>query len=280
MKDEQNAPDSKEVDEDNPVIQVFQVYQKALTDRHDRHERIVKLSRDITIESKRAIFLLHRISGDQNRETVLTETQEKLEEIQQTRWRLVAEELKGQDPYRFLRAYSPGLQEYIEAVSFYHYQKHGSLITQAEVEEPLYFDPDIGDKKPIDPEARFISASKAAEQFVPVNIHIPPLEYVLGLADLTGELMRMAINSVGAGDTDAAFKLCSFMREIHRAVVQLNTPPPNRELRQKTNVLYASIKKVETACYTVQVRGSEIPKHMLTQALLAMPTEAALNEDG
>jgi predicted translin family RNA/ssDNA-binding protein len=31
--------------------------------RHDQHERIFKLSRDITIESKRAIFLLHRIQG-------------------------------------------------------------------------------------------------------------------------------------------------------------------------------------------------------------------------
>ena len=31
--------------------------------RHDKHERIVKFSRDITIESKRAIFLLHRIQG-------------------------------------------------------------------------------------------------------------------------------------------------------------------------------------------------------------------------
>jgi predicted translin family RNA/ssDNA-binding protein len=29
-------------------------------ERHDRHERIVKISRDITIESKRIIFVLHR----------------------------------------------------------------------------------------------------------------------------------------------------------------------------------------------------------------------------
>ena len=30
--------------------------------RHDKMERIVKLSRDITIESKRIIFTLHRLA--------------------------------------------------------------------------------------------------------------------------------------------------------------------------------------------------------------------------
>ena len=50
------------VDEDSPVIQLFRGYQRQLDKRHDKHERLVKLSRDITIESKRAIFLLHRMS--------------------------------------------------------------------------------------------------------------------------------------------------------------------------------------------------------------------------
>lgn len=105
----------------------------------------------------------------------------------------------------------------------------------------------------------------------PVDVHVPPLEYVLGLADLTGELMRMAINSVGAGETDAAFELCTFMRHVHKAIMMCNGG--TRELWRKITVLQASIKKVETACYTVQVRGSEIPKHMLTEALLSVPTD-------
>ena len=32
-------------------------------------------------------------------------------------------------------------------------------------------------------------------------------------------------------------------------------------------MLRQSLQKVETACYTLQVRGSEIPKHMLAEAL-------------
>ena len=52
-----------DVDESSPVIQAFRKYQTELDTRHDKHERLVKLSRDVTIESKRIIFLLHRITG-------------------------------------------------------------------------------------------------------------------------------------------------------------------------------------------------------------------------
>lgn len=46
-------------DDDHPVIQSFRQYAKELDDKHDRYERILKQSRDVTIESKRVIFLLH-----------------------------------------------------------------------------------------------------------------------------------------------------------------------------------------------------------------------------
>ena len=51
------------VNENSPVIKAFRGYQTELDTKHDRHERIVKLSRDITIESKRVIFLLQRCAG-------------------------------------------------------------------------------------------------------------------------------------------------------------------------------------------------------------------------
>lgn len=60
--------DTKKIDaetenSDNPVIQSFRKYAMELDDKHDRYERIVKLSRDVTIESKRIIFLLHSIDN-------------------------------------------------------------------------------------------------------------------------------------------------------------------------------------------------------------------------
>lgn len=48
-------------DDSNPVVRSFRAYADELNDKHDRYERIVKHSRDITIESKRLIFLLHTV---------------------------------------------------------------------------------------------------------------------------------------------------------------------------------------------------------------------------
>lgn len=51
----------EEIETENPTIKLFQAYSLELDDKHDRHERLVKASRDITIESKRIIFFLHNI---------------------------------------------------------------------------------------------------------------------------------------------------------------------------------------------------------------------------
>lgn len=53
-----------QIDENNPTIKAFMQYNTELVEKQDRHERIVKLSRDITIESKRIIFLLHNSNLD------------------------------------------------------------------------------------------------------------------------------------------------------------------------------------------------------------------------
>lgn len=47
------------INENSPVIVMFKQYAAELDQKHDRYERIVKTGRDITIESKRIIFLLH-----------------------------------------------------------------------------------------------------------------------------------------------------------------------------------------------------------------------------
>ena len=84
---------------------------------------------------------------------------------------------------------------------------------------------------------------------------------MLGLADLTGEMMWMAITSVGKGDLDLPFELCQFLRVVLDAFTSYGNA--SRELNRKLWTLKQSVQKVENACYTLQVRGSEIPKHML-----------------
>lgn len=51
----------------------------------------------------------------------------------------MARELQTEDPYKFLKAYTHGLQEYIEAVSFLFYLRDGSLISLEEICRRLQF---------------------------------------------------------------------------------------------------------------------------------------------
>lgn len=44
---------------DSVALAVFKAATMQLNERQDRHEKLVKMSRDVTIESKRIIFLLH-----------------------------------------------------------------------------------------------------------------------------------------------------------------------------------------------------------------------------
>lgn len=237
-----------------PVISAFRVFQQELDTKHDKYERLVKISRDITIESKRTIFLLHRVTSVQDSEAVLSEAATKLDGVRQKIGQ-IAEELRGEDLYQFHRAFTPGIQEYVEAVSFLHYIRHRSLISLEEINARLVFmRTDRGDVK-------------GSSEALPVTgqvltFHVTPSDYLLGVADLTGELMRMCIGSVGNGDIDTPFQLSQFLRQIHDGFAYIGNTGPY-EVSKKLHTLRQSLAKVEDACYTLRVRGSEIPKHML-----------------
>lgn len=59
--DKNAEPPIEENAENKALLDMFRQYALELDDKHDRYERIVKISRDITIESKRIIFLLHNV---------------------------------------------------------------------------------------------------------------------------------------------------------------------------------------------------------------------------
>lgn len=104
-----NAPTT--VDESNPILVAFHGFARELDDKHDRYERIVKCGRDITIESKRIIFLLHTIDQKKdNAQKVLAEAQQRLEKVCTMNFAEIAKELKGLDQYQYARAFSSGLQ--------------------------------------------------------------------------------------------------------------------------------------------------------------------------
>ncbi|XP_056252300.1 translin-associated protein X isoform X2 [Seriola aureovittata] len=243
----------------SPVIAAFKVFQQELDTKHDKYERLVKISRDVTIESKRTIFLLHRVTSVPDPEDVLNEADVKLDGVRQKIGQ-IAEELRGEDIHQFHRAFTPGIQEYVEAISFLHYIRHRSLISLEEINARLVF----------------MRAEKGAAEALPLGaqvltFHVTPSDYLLGVADLTGELMRMCISSVGNGDIDTPFQLSQFLRQIHDGFSYIGNTGPY-EVSKKLHTLRQSLGKVEDACYTLRVRGSEIPKHMLADVFSSRTT--------
>nr|XP_033806237.1 translin-associated protein X isoform X3 [Geotrypetes seraphini] len=246
-------------------------FQHDLDARYDRYERLVKLGRDITIESKRTIFLLHRITSSPNKEEILTESESKLDVIRQ-KIKQIAQELVGEDIYQYHRAFTPGLQEYVEAVTFQYFIKTHTLMNIEEINKQLVFTSE-DDQHELKADSHNVSEKSSADgndkqKQHPWSLAITPVDYLLGVADLTGELMRLCIGSIGNGDIDTPFDLSQFLRQIYDGFSYIGNTGPY-EISRKLYTLKQSLAKVENACYTLKVRGSEIPKHMLADVFAA-----------
>ncbi len=292
------------------TIDLFASFRTELDAHHDLNERLVRFSRDVTANSKKVIFLLHRYNpmldvsaGAQpqrhsSNQSILDEAEAKLREItevilkcadlellgpvpasqpesiaamQQTKRKPEGSELKaaggggswkgkqkqtqtddimlpalskaGRYSDRYDRAFGPGLEEYvrrgldyrrgtfflhtdpchrrspqIEAVSFLHFVQRRSLIRYDEVQSRF------GDK-----------------------IIIPPRRYLLGISDLSGELMRFATNAVGGGDVTGEAcvnPVLATLRDIRDSLDRF-TLLLGRDLVKKQAVTDQSVRKIE-----------------------------------
>ncbi|CAM9881403.1 unnamed protein product [Bubo scandiacus] len=267
----QRREEKENVNPSSALMMSFKSFQLELDTRHDKYERLVKLSRDITIESKRTIFLLHRFTSAPNGEEILNESEVKLDAVRR-KIKQVAQELIGEDMYQFHRAISPGLQEYVEAVSFQYFIKTRSLISVEEINKQLIFTAE--DRE----ETTNMTSNSHDKQPHTWSLKVTPVDYLLGVADLTGELMRLCIGSVGNGDIDTPFELSQFLRQIYDGFTFIGNTGPY-EVSKKLYTLKQSLAKVENACYTLKVRGSEIPKHMLAD-VFSTKTELIDQEEG
>merc|ERR1719412_3410688 len=72
------------------------------------------------------------------------------------------------------------------------------------------------------------------EEEVVTSVCVPRTDFVLGLADLTGEVMRQAINGVGLGNVAGGF-----------VMLPRNDLRERFELERKVKVLRQSMRKVE-----------------------------------
>ncbi|KAG6546636.1 hypothetical protein Mapa_011825 [Marchantia paleacea] len=227
--------------EESPLQSKFHEIGRALDLMNEKRERLVKASRDVTIHSKKVIFAVHRVSGI-NKTAMLEQAERDLSAVRTNQVTRLAKELQGNDYWKFRRAYSPGLQEFVEAATTVEFVKTGQLLTLQKLNQS------------------FVNIKDAANK--PFEVSIP--DYILGVGDLTGELMRLAVSGIAAGQRQAAISVCNLIRGLYEGFSMLPALQENlRDWKTKSDTMLQSLIKVETACYNVHVRGLEYPPEML-----------------
>lgn len=91
-------------------------------------------------------------------------------------------------------------------------------------------------------------------------------DHLLGLFDLTGEMMRFAITYSASNGTlpgSNGNTILTDLQSLRTYLERLDTKNNNllaRDYEQKMKTLKSSVEKVENAAYSLIVRGSERPK--------------------
>ncbi|KAI9445005.1 Translin [Lactarius indigo] len=221
----------------NTIPLAFETFRDHLDEHHDRRERLIKASRDMTAASKKVIFLIHRVLNEvpgDDRALSLHAAAEARRRLADVRLMMenVAHELDGARFWRYAQNISGGLQEYIEAFSFFHYVECGGLVSYEQVQANLSDD--------------------AGQPLFPV----PLSDYALGVSDFTGELMRLAITSMSKpnGRTKAT-QISEFVRGCKADFETLT--PHIHDLHKKQVVTTQSLRKIEEAAYAIAIRSSE-----------------------
>lgn len=123
------------------------------------------------------------------------------------------------------KLFSSGIQEFVEAFTYYDYLVNENIMHWTDLQERLTYTvkPD-GDSKvnteDVSPEpmlAEEVTENKPEVSEIPKEMSclVQPIEFMLGLADLSGEIMRKCINSLGSGDIDTCRKACNFVQHLY-----------------------------------------------------------------
>lgn len=158
----------------------------------------------------------------------------------QDRFGSIASDLQGINGHRYQRQISPGIQELMEAILFRNYLETQSLLSPTE------------------------SASR-----IPEGVLLTEDDYILGLFDMTGELMRYAITQIATTGELATSGLpgkgsiLTVLQELRTKLETLDVSGSfglAKNVEPKMSTTRQSVEKVETAVYSMTVRGNERPK--------------------
>lgn len=154
----------------------------------------------------------------------------------------IVPDLQGINTYRYRSNITGGIQEFMEALLFQHYLETQHLLNY-----------------------------EGAASKLPEGILLTYEDYVLGVFDMTGELMRFAITYMATngklpgtkGGNASNSSILTDMQHLRTELEGLDTGASyalNKEFAQKLKTTRTSTEKIENGVYSMIVRGKERPK--------------------
>ena len=165
-----------------------------------KRENVIALSRDIIHISKQIIYALHRSD--------MKSASKGVNEIKKLKKKLPNKKFDTDID-------KVAWQEYVEALTYYHFLKSGKIPTRAALK--------------VDTES-----------------------YLLGLCDLSGELVRKAVNEVIKKNNKQAIKIKNLVEEIYGEFLKLNLR--NGDIRRKSDQIKYNLKKLENIAYDIRTK--------------------------
>lgn len=167
---------------------------------------------DLIAKSREVVILSKKIIYSVHRKD-MKEAEKVASEIKQKVKAII--KLTGETELEYSGSRKIALQEYVEAIAYLEFVKNGKLLSHK----------DLG----VDAES-----------------------YLLGLCDLSGELVRNAINGVIDGNVDNALKVKEFVSELYWELSQFDFK--NGEIRRKYDGIKYDLKKLEDLVLQLKLR--------------------------
>ena len=212
--------------------------------RNDAADALARGSRELTTKSKRLIFDLLRLSG-RSAAHVELETRAGRAQMQQLCANL-RRSVPADQYWPLHRAFSPGLQECVEAALLYEYLVQGRLASMSELNDAWTWESSEG--RPSSSAGASSSGSSSSGGLIRED------DYLLGLCDLTGELMRLSLQPSYARSAERSGQLLDFARAIAGEFAAQTLP--GAVYGSKLAVLSSSILKMEQNYFDLIVRCS------------------------
>jgi len=181
----------------------FEKIGREIADFDIKREASIQNSREVINTSKKIIYALHR--GDIKSASSYLKDIEKKKKL-----------LGNAHVWLDTNISKVALQEYVEALCYYHFIKDNKIPTTT-------------------------------------SLNVDNENYLMGLCDLTGELVRKAVNSVIKKDFRQAVEIKDLVDEVYGEFLKFNLR--NSELRRKSDQIKWNLKKLEDVVFELKLKG-------------------------